>query len=90
MIVATHDAEFAAAFATRVVLLGDGLLVADATPREVLAGGLVLHHAGRARARRRLRGADPRAGRRRHHATGGGDMIEPGQPRTSGITGVAP
>lgn len=38
-IVATHDAEFAAAFATRVVLLGDGHPVADATPREVLAGG---------------------------------------------------
>ena len=38
-IVATHDAEFAAAFATRVVLLGDGRPVADASPREVLAGG---------------------------------------------------
>jgi energy-coupling factor transport system ATP-binding protein len=38
-IVATHDAEFAAAFATRVVLLGDGRPVADAAPREVLAGG---------------------------------------------------
>jgi energy-coupling factor transporter ATP-binding protein EcfA2 len=38
-IVATHDPEFAAAFATRVILLGDGRPVADATPREVLAGG---------------------------------------------------
>jgi energy-coupling factor transport system ATP-binding protein len=38
-IVATHDAEFAAAFATRVILLGDGRAVADATPAEVLAGG---------------------------------------------------
>ena len=38
-IVATHDAEFAAAFATRVILLGDGRPVADATPHEVLAGG---------------------------------------------------
>jgi energy-coupling factor transport system ATP-binding protein len=38
-IVATHDAEFAAAFATRVILLGDGRPVADATPAEVLAGG---------------------------------------------------
>ncbi len=39
VIVATHDAEFAAAFATRVVLLGDGRAVADAIPRDVLAGG---------------------------------------------------
>ena len=38
-VVATHDAEFAAAFATRVILLGDGRPVADATPAEVLAGG---------------------------------------------------
>ncbi|WP_028063400.1 ABC transporter ATP-binding protein [Solirubrobacter soli] len=38
-IVATHDPEFAAAFATRVILLGDGRPVADATPPEVLAGG---------------------------------------------------
>ena len=38
-IVATHDPEFAAAFATRVLLLGDGRPVADASPREVLAGG---------------------------------------------------
>ena len=38
-IVATHDPEFAAAFATRVILLGDGRPVADAAPREVLAGG---------------------------------------------------
>ena len=38
-IVATHDAEFAAAFATRVILLGDGRPVADAEPHEVLAGG---------------------------------------------------
>ena len=38
-IVATHDPEFAAAFATRVILLGDGHPVADASPREVLAGG---------------------------------------------------
>jgi energy-coupling factor transport system ATP-binding protein len=39
VVVATHDAEFAAAFATRVILLGDGRAVADATPAEVLAGG---------------------------------------------------
>jgi energy-coupling factor transport system ATP-binding protein len=39
VIVATHDAEFAAAFATRVVLLADGRPIADAPPREVLAVG---------------------------------------------------
>jgi energy-coupling factor transport system ATP-binding protein len=39
VIVATHDAEFAAAFATRVILLGDGRPVADAPPAAVLAGG---------------------------------------------------
>jgi len=39
VIVATHDAEFAAAFADRVVLLGDGEVVADAPTADVLAGG---------------------------------------------------
>ena len=39
VIVATHDAEFAAAFAGRTVLLGDGRPVADAPTAEVLAGG---------------------------------------------------
>jgi energy-coupling factor transport system ATP-binding protein len=39
VIVATHDAEFAATFATRTVLLGDGRPVADAATAEVLAGG---------------------------------------------------
>jgi energy-coupling factor transport system ATP-binding protein len=39
VIVATHDAEFAAAFARRTVLLGDGRLVADAPTAEVLGGG---------------------------------------------------
>ena len=39
MIVATHDAEFAAAFAARTVLLGDGRPVADAPTADVLAGG---------------------------------------------------
>ncbi|MFN8161510.1 MAG: hypothetical protein U0R52_10775 [Solirubrobacterales bacterium] len=37
--IATHDAEFAAEFATRVVLLGDGVLIADGDPAEVLSGG---------------------------------------------------
>ena len=39
VLVATHDAEFAAAFADRTVLLGDGRPVADAPTAEVLAGG---------------------------------------------------
>jgi energy-coupling factor transport system ATP-binding protein len=39
VVVATHDVEFAAAFATRVVLLGDGVVIADGRAREVLSGG---------------------------------------------------
>jgi energy-coupling factor transporter ATP-binding protein EcfA2 len=38
-VVATHDTEFAAAFADRVVLLGEGEAIADGTPAEVLGGG---------------------------------------------------
>jgi ABC-type hemin transport system ATPase subunit len=36
--VATHDPEFVAAFADRVVLLADGAVIADGAPGEVLAG----------------------------------------------------
>jgi ABC-type multidrug transport system ATPase subunit len=39
VIVATHDVEFAAAFAARVVLLGDGVAIADGPAGEVLSGG---------------------------------------------------
>ena len=39
VLVATHDPEFAAAFAERVVLLGDGEIVADGPPAALLAGG---------------------------------------------------
>jgi len=39
VVVATHDAELAAAAATRTVLLGDGRPVADAPTADVLAGG---------------------------------------------------
>jgi energy-coupling factor transport system ATP-binding protein len=39
VLVATHDAEFAAAWAHRTILLGDGRPVADAPTREVLGGG---------------------------------------------------
>ena len=39
VMVATHDTEFTAAFADRVVLMGQGEVIADGTPPEVLAGG---------------------------------------------------
>ena len=39
VLVATHDAEFAAGLAERVVLLADGRPIADAPATEVLAGG---------------------------------------------------
>jgi energy-coupling factor transport system ATP-binding protein len=39
VLVATHDAEFAASFAERVLLLADGALIADGPAREVLSGG---------------------------------------------------
>jgi energy-coupling factor transport system ATP-binding protein len=39
VIVATHEVEFAARFADRVVLLGDGVVIADADADEVLSGG---------------------------------------------------
>ncbi len=39
VVVATHDVEFAAAFAERVVLLGDGVAIADGAAEQVLSGG---------------------------------------------------
>ncbi|TMK75520.1 MAG: ATP-binding cassette domain-containing protein [Actinobacteria bacterium] len=39
VLIATHDTEFAASFAERVVLLGDGEVIADGPVAEVLAGG---------------------------------------------------
>jgi energy-coupling factor transport system ATP-binding protein len=39
VLVATHDAEFAAAWAQRTILLGDGRPVADASTYEILGGG---------------------------------------------------
>jgi energy-coupling factor transport system ATP-binding protein len=39
VIVATHDVEFAAVFAQRVVLLGDGIVIADGPAEEILSGG---------------------------------------------------
>jgi energy-coupling factor transport system ATP-binding protein len=37
--VATHDTEFAARLADRIVLLGQGVVIADGPPEDVLAGG---------------------------------------------------
>jgi energy-coupling factor transporter ATP-binding protein EcfA2 len=37
--VATHDTEFAASLAGRIVLLGQGVVIADGPPEDVLAGG---------------------------------------------------
>jgi energy-coupling factor transport system ATP-binding protein len=39
VLVATHDVEFAAAFAERVALLADGRVIADGAAHELLAGG---------------------------------------------------
>ncbi len=39
VIVATHDPEFAAACATRAVLMADGRVIADGRASELLAGG---------------------------------------------------
>jgi energy-coupling factor transport system ATP-binding protein len=39
VMVATHDTEFAADLAARIVLLGQGVVIADGSPHEVLAGG---------------------------------------------------
>jgi energy-coupling factor transport system ATP-binding protein len=39
VMVATHDTEFAAALAHRIVLLGQGVVIADGSPEEVLGGG---------------------------------------------------
>ena len=39
VMVATHDTEFAASFASRVVLMGQGVVLADSPPAEVLGGG---------------------------------------------------
>ena len=40
VVLATHDIELAARCATRVVVLGDGEVVADGPAREVLSGSL--------------------------------------------------
>jgi energy-coupling factor transport system ATP-binding protein len=39
VVVATHDVEFASEFAERVVLMGDGVVIADGPMEDVLSGG---------------------------------------------------
>jgi energy-coupling factor transport system ATP-binding protein len=39
VVIATHDVEFAATFAERVVLLGRGEVAADGSAAELLSGG---------------------------------------------------
>src|SRR6185437_7195079 len=39
VVIATHDVEFAAEFAERVILLGDGVVIADGPSAEILSGG---------------------------------------------------
>jgi energy-coupling factor transport system ATP-binding protein len=39
VVVATHDVEFAATFAERVILLGPGRVIADGPAEEILSGG---------------------------------------------------
>jgi energy-coupling factor transporter ATP-binding protein EcfA2 len=39
VLVATHDTEFAASFAQRVLLLADGRLIGDGPARQMLSGG---------------------------------------------------
>ena len=39
VVIATHDVEFAAAFADRVVLMGSGVVAADGSAEELLGGG---------------------------------------------------
>jgi energy-coupling factor transport system ATP-binding protein len=39
VVVATHDVEFASEFAERVLLLGDGVVIADGPMEEILSGG---------------------------------------------------
>ena len=39
VLIATHDVELAAEIADRVAVLADGAVIADGTPRELLASG---------------------------------------------------
>jgi len=77
-LVATHDVEFASRFANRVVLLGDGELIADGPVDEILSGGWYF-----ATEVARVLGGDgaitPEAGARVLRAALGADTIEAGR-----------
>ena len=72
VLVATHDVEFAARFADRILLLGEGELLADGPPAQVLAGGWYFGDRGRARSRwsRRDAGGRDRAARPQRRGRG--------------------
>ena len=69
VLVATHDPEFVAAFADRVVLLADGAVIAD---------GTVARGARRRQLLRHRDGADPRRAGGRADAGGGRQRRSPG------------
>jgi len=93
VLVATHDAEFAAELATRAVLLADGRVIADGPIAEILAGGwyfttetarilggaggALRPEQGAALLRARMSGADRRGGSE-PGLPGGGDAALPG------------
>ena len=64
VLVATHDVEFAAEFATRAVLLADGRVIADGPDRGAARGRLVFRHRDGSHPRRRRRRPAARRGRR--------------------------
>jgi ABC-type multidrug transport system ATPase subunit len=96
VMVATHDTEFAAALADRIVLLGQGIVIADGEPREVLGGG---RHFSTEVARvtngaallpeegaRMLHEGDPLDAAVEGEAQArGGEAPDRGEPRTAGI-----
>ena len=70
VVVATHDTEFAAPFADRVVLMGQGVVIADGPPPRCWPAAGTSPPRSRARSTARRR-ADPRAGRRGDRAGAG-------------------
>ena len=90
-LVATHDVEFAAAFAERVVLLGDGEVIADGPCGEVLSGGWyfatevarVLDLAGVITPEQGAAALAARSGRRRPRELAAGQLPDPRAPSCS-------
>ena len=75
VVVATHDVEFAAAFAERVVLLGDGVVDRRRPDRRDPLRRLVLRDRGR---------PGPRPARRHHPRAGGGRAARGGEADVAG------